>query len=104
SSTVLPSTVCGWFLEDYLLPKTIPELNTNKFLYGLIPPTTEFPSFPDYPLRDIVHNLDVARAHVCALIAPAPPNGERRRFIISRGLMSWVEAIEFHQEPETIFK
>lgn len=96
--------MCGWFLEDYPVPKTIPELNANKFLYGLIPPTTEFPSFPVYPLRDVVHNLDVARAHVRALTAPAPPNGERRRFIVSGGPMSWVEAIEFLQEPETIVK
>ncbi|KAJ7748144.1 hypothetical protein B0H14DRAFT_2984172 [Mycena olivaceomarginata] len=103
-TTILPSTVCGWFLEDYPVPKTIPELNANKFLYGLIPPTTEFPSFPVYPLRDVVHNLDVVRAHVRALTAPAPPNGERRRFIVSGGPMLWVEAIEFLQEPETIVK
>ncbi|KAJ7703349.1 hypothetical protein B0H14DRAFT_3029790, partial [Mycena olivaceomarginata] len=103
-TTILPSTVCGWFLEDYLVPKTIPELNTNKFLYGLIPPTTEFPSFPVYPLRDIVHNLDIARPHIHALTVPAPPNGERRRFIVSRGPILWVEAIEFLQELETIVK
>ncbi|KAJ7088383.1 hypothetical protein B0H15DRAFT_841179 [Mycena belliarum] len=103
-TSILPSTVYGWFLKDYPVPKTISEFNANKFLYGLIPPSDQFPSFPTYPLRTVVHNQDVAKAHVLALTAPAPPDGQRRRFIVSQGMMSWVDAIEFLQQPETITK
>ncbi|KAJ7708836.1 hypothetical protein B0H17DRAFT_1124633 [Mycena rosella] len=100
-TSILPSTIYGWCLKDYPVPKTLPECNANKFLYELIQKDL---SFPVYPLRDVVHNRDVARAHVLALTVPALPNKQKKRFIVSSETMSWVEAIEFLKEPETVAK
>ncbi|KAF7330987.1 NAD dependent epimerase/dehydratase [Mycena venus] len=100
-TAIHPSTVYGWFLKDYPTPKSIPELNANKFMYQLIEKGV---SFPDYALTHHVHCRDVAKAHVLALTAPVLPKGQRKRFIVSHGNMTWVEAIEFLTEPETVAK
>jgi nucleoside-diphosphate-sugar epimerase len=60
--------------------------------------------FPTWPITTIAHNRDVAKAHVLALTAPVLPKGEKKRFIISLGTMTWVEAIEFLKEPEVVAK
>ncbi|KAK7026581.1 NAD dependent epimerase/dehydratase [Favolaschia claudopus] len=100
-TTILPSTVYGWFLKNYPVPKSVSEFNANKFLYQLIEKGVRF---PEYPLTDLVHNRDVAKAHVLALTAPVLPKGQRKRFIVSQGNMTWVQAIAFLQEPETVEK
>ncbi|KAF7349247.1 NAD dependent epimerase/dehydratase [Mycena sanguinolenta] len=100
-TAVHPSSVYGWFLKNYPVPKTIPEFNANKFVYQLIEKNVRF---PEYPLTPAVHNRDVAKAHVRALTAPALPKGQRKRFIVSQGNMSWVDAIEFLKEPATVAK
>ncbi|KAJ7226304.1 hypothetical protein C8J57DRAFT_1389797 [Mycena rebaudengoi] len=97
-TTVLPPTLYGWFVKDYPVPKNVAELNGNKFLYELI---QEGVAFPTWPITTIAHNRDVAKAHVLALTAPALPKEEKKRFILSLGTMTWVEAIQFLKEPET---
>jgi len=100
-TTVFPPTLYGWFVKDYPTPKKIAELNGNKFLYELIQDGVPFPT---WPITTIAHNRDVAKAHVLALTAPVLPKGEKKRFIISLGAMTWVQAIQFLKEPETVAK
>ncbi|KAJ7741975.1 hypothetical protein DFH07DRAFT_837149 [Mycena maculata] len=96
-----PPTLFGWFVENYPVPKNVAELNGNKFVYELIQKGV---SFPTWPITTIAHNRDVAKAHVLSLTAPVLPKGEKKRLIVSLGTMTWVEAIEFLKEPETIAK
>ncbi|KAJ7107213.1 hypothetical protein C8R43DRAFT_1045090 [Mycena crocata] len=100
-TTILPSSIYGWPLKDYPVPKSIDECNANKFLYELIKKDL---GFPVYPIADAVHNEDVAKAHVRALTVPAQPSKIRKRFIVSSGRMLWPEAIAFLKEPETVAK
>ncbi|KAJ7467437.1 hypothetical protein B0H11DRAFT_1814139 [Mycena galericulata] len=100
-TTIHPSSVHGWFLKDYPVPKNVDDLNANKFWYEVI---RKDGAGPTYPLRDIVHNRDVAKAHVLALTAPVLPKGEKKRFIVSAGTMSWVDLIHFLNEPNTVAK
>ncbi|KAJ6544842.1 hypothetical protein DFH09DRAFT_1282272 [Mycena vulgaris] len=96
---VFPPTLYGWFVEGYPVPKSVAELNGNKFLYELIQKGVNFPT---WPLTTIAHNRDVARAHVLALTARVLPPGEKKRFIVTLGTMSWVEAIAFLKEPGSV--
>ncbi len=98
---VFPPTIYGWFVKDYPTPKTVAELNGNKFVYELIQKGV---GFPTWPITTIAHNRDVAKAHVLALTAPALPKGEKKRLIVSLGTMTWVEAIAFLQQPEVVAK
>jgi nucleoside-diphosphate-sugar epimerase len=97
--TVFPPTLYGWFVKDYPVPKNVAELNGNKFMYELIQKGVNFPT---WPVTTIAHNRDVAKAHVLALTAPVLPKGEKKRFIISLGTMTWVEAIQFLKQSETV--
>ncbi|KAJ7454861.1 hypothetical protein FB451DRAFT_1279630 [Mycena latifolia] len=85
-TTIFPPTLYGWFVKDYPIPKNVAELNGNKFVYELIQNGV---SFPTWPITTIAHNRDVAKAHVLALTAPVQPKGEKKRFIISLGTMTW---------------
>ncbi|KAJ7033147.1 hypothetical protein C8F04DRAFT_631062 [Mycena alexandri] len=97
-TSILPSTIYGWRIKDYPVYKSIPELNANKFLHQFLEKDVT------YPIVDVVHNHDVARAHVLALTAPTLPKGEKKRFIVSACKMTWVEAIQFLTEPEIVAK
>ncbi|KAJ7699485.1 hypothetical protein B0H16DRAFT_783730 [Mycena metata] len=97
-TSILPSAVYGWRIKDYPVYKSIPELNANKFLYQFLHKDVT------YPTVDVVHNYDVARAHVLALTAPVLPKGEKKRFIVSAGKMTWVDAIQFLSDPEIVAK
>lgn len=77
------------------------ELNGNKFIYELIQPGVKFPT---WPLTTIAHNRDVAKAHVLALTAPVLPKGEKKRFILTLGTMTWAQAITYLKEPEVVAK
>ena len=99
--TVFPPTIYGWFTKDYPAPKSVAELNGNKFLYELIQKDVKFPT---WPITTIAHNRDVAKGHVLALIAPVLPKGQKKRLIISVGAMTWIEAIEFLKTPEVVAK
>ncbi|KAJ7840744.1 hypothetical protein B0H13DRAFT_147288 [Mycena leptocephala] len=98
-TTIFPPTLYGWFLKDYPVPKNVAELNGNKFMYELIQKGVDFPT---WPVTTIAHNRDVAKAHILALTAPILPKGEKKRFIISLGTMTWVEAIQFLKQPEAV--
>ncbi|KAJ7938164.1 hypothetical protein B0H13DRAFT_2301733 [Mycena leptocephala] len=98
-TTIFPPTLYGWFVKDYPVPKNVAELNGNKFMYELIQKGVDFPT---WPVTTIAHNRDVAKAHVFALTAPVLPKGEKKRFIISLGTMTWVEAIQFLKQPEAV--
>ncbi|KAJ7326191.1 hypothetical protein DFH08DRAFT_710531, partial [Mycena albidolilacea] len=91
-TTIFTPTLYGWFAEHYPVPKSVAELNGNKILYELIQKDV---SFPTWPIATIAHNRDIAKAHVLALIAPVLPKGERKRPILSLGLMMWIDAIAF---------
>ncbi|KAF5357147.1 hypothetical protein D9756_006453 [Leucocoprinus leucothites] len=97
----IPPTIYGWFVKDYPTPKSVAELNGNKFLYELIQKDVKFPT---WPITTIAHNRDVAKAHVLALTAPILPRGEKKRIIISFGTMTWVDAIEFLKLLEVVAK
>ncbi|KAF7345045.1 Nadph-dependent methylglyoxal reductase gre2 [Mycena venus] len=103
-TTIFPPTLYGWFPEKYPVPKTVAELNGNKFIYELIQKGV---SFPTWPIATIAHTRDVARAHVLALTAPALPKDgpyNKQRLIISLRSMTWVDAIQFLREPENVAK
>ncbi|KAF9445160.1 NAD(P)-binding protein [Macrolepiota fuliginosa MF-IS2] len=100
-TTVFPPTIYGWFVKDYPTPRSVAELNGNKFVYELIQKDIKFPT---WPITTIAHNRDVAKAHVLALTAPVLPKGEKKRIIVSLGTMTWVDAIEFLKTPEVVAK
>ncbi|KAJ7983126.1 hypothetical protein DFH06DRAFT_1172490 [Mycena polygramma] len=101
-TTILPTMVYGWWLENYPAPKSVKELNANWFLYELT--QNRFPPYPMGNLRDVVHNRDVAKSHVLALTAPVLPRGQKKRFIVTQGATTWAETIQFLKEPETVAK
>ncbi|KAJ8088001.1 methylglyoxal reductase (NADPH-dependent) gre2 [Marasmius tenuissimus] len=94
-SVVLPPTVYGKFLEHYPRPAAAPELNGNKFIYELFQKDVKFPS---WPVTTIAHNRDVAKVHVACLTAPPLPKGQKKRFIVCCGKMTWVDAINYLKE------
>ncbi|KAJ7223288.1 hypothetical protein GGX14DRAFT_657841 [Mycena pura] len=100
-TAIHPSQVMGWCLKDYPAPKVKADLNANKFWYEVI---EKGHAGPVNPLRDVVHNRDVARAHVLALAAPVLPKGEKKRLIVSSGTMAWADAFQFLKEPEIVAK
>ncbi|KAF7795535.1 hypothetical protein EIP86_006697 [Pleurotus ostreatoroseus] len=100
-TTIFPPTLYGWFTSDYPVPTTVAELNGNKFVYELIQKGVKFPT---WPITTIAHNRDVAKAHVLALTAPILPKGEKKRFILTLGTMTWVQAIEYLKQPEVVAK
>jgi hypothetical protein len=99
---VMPSSVYSWYLKDYPIPQNTDELNVNQFLYQLVRPNDA--SFPNYPLPDLVHNRNVANAHIRALTAPALPQGQKKRLIVSGGYMTRADMIAFLKAPETVAK
>jgi len=100
-TSVFPPTLYGWFTKDYPVPASVAELNGNKFMYELIQKGVKFPT---WPITTIAHNKDVAKAHVLALTAPILPKGEKKRFILSLGTMTWVQAIEYLKDPDVVAK
>lgn len=98
---VHPSSVVGWCLKDYPVPKVKPELNANKFWYEII---EKGHTGPLNPVKDVVHNRDVAKAHVLALTAPVLPKGEKKRLIVSSGTMAWADAFQYLKEPDVVAK
>ncbi|KAJ7757425.1 hypothetical protein B0H14DRAFT_3166185 [Mycena olivaceomarginata] len=101
-SHLVPCSVYSWYPKDYPIPQKTDELNVNQFLYQLIRPNDA--SFPNYPLPDLVHNRDVANAHIRALTAPALPQGQKKRLIVSGGYMTRANMITFLKAPETVAK
>jgi len=100
-TSILPSMVYGGWIKDYPVD---PNNSTCRFVHHLISgePGKGPNSFPKWPFPQLVNASDVAKAHVKALDVLPLENGQKKRFIISQGNFTYLEAIKLlrRERPE----
>jgi nucleoside-diphosphate-sugar epimerase len=98
----------GGFIPGY--PDDRKGTGSTRFMYSLLigAEGEQMKVFPKFPFSQQVNASDVAKAHVKALEIPPLPasDGRRKRFIISQGCYTYVEAIRLlkKERPELAWR
>jgi len=94
-TSILPSMVYGRYIPGY--PEEGKGKGSLTFIYSLLAgdPGAKMGNFPSFDNTQQLHAIDVAKAHLKALQTPPLPatDGRRKRFPISQGIFSYVDAI-----------
>lgn len=96
--------VYGGWIPNY--PASRKPCGSSRFAYSLLigEEGSQPKEFPKFAVSALVHAKDVARAHLAALKASPLPEGKKKRFIISQGNFTYVQAIKLlkKERPELV--
>jgi hypothetical protein len=103
---VMPSMTYGGYIPGY--PDDLKGIGSTRFLYSLIvgEPGEKMGVFPKYPVSQQINAYDVAKAHVKALSVGPLSDGRRKRFLVSQGSYTYVEAVRLlkKERPELAWR